>query len=56
VIVVKQDTRLNSRILDLRIPTNIAIMKVVSQTCHLFRDYLLKKDFIEIHTPKLIGG
>ena len=27
-IVVKQDTRLNARIIDLRLPTNIAIFRV----------------------------
>lgn len=55
-IIVKQDTRLNARIIDLRLPTNIAIMRVNTQVCALFREYLLKQDFVEIHTPKIIGG
>ncbi len=24
--------------------------------CQLFREFLYKNDFIEIHTPKLLGG
>ena len=55
-IIVKQDTRLNNRIIDLRIPTNIAIMRLNTQVCALFREYLLSQDFVEIHSPKIIGG
>ena len=54
--VVKQDVRLDNRIIDLRVPTNQAIFKLQSGVCQLFREFLLSKDFIEIHTPKLIGG
>ncbi|CAI5469773.1 unnamed protein product [Closterium sp. Yama58-4] len=53
---VGQDTRLNHRVLDLRTPANQAIFRVQSAVGHLFRDYLSSHGFIEIHTPKLIGG
>jgi|TARA_B110000977_G_scaffold161126_1_gene205882 aspartyl-tRNA synthetase len=53
---VGQDTRLNHRVIDLRTPANQAIFRVQSAVCELFRDALRQKDFIEIHTPKLIGG
>ena len=55
-IVVKMNTRLDNRVLDLRVPTTQAIFKLQSGVAHLFREYLDSKDFIEIHSPKLIGG
>mmetsp|Transcript_26831 Transcript_26831/g.19296 ORF Transcript_26831/g.19296 Transcript_26831/m.19296 type:complete len:185 (-) Transcript_26831:818-1372(-) len=54
--VVKQDVRLNNRIIDLRVPTNQAIMRVQAGVCRLFREFLQDRDFVEIHSPKLIGG
>lgn len=50
------DQRIDYRWIDLRSEKNQLIFKV--QTCLIaaFRDFLLKKDFIEIHTPKLIGA
>ena len=54
--VVKQDVRLNNRIIDLRVPTNQAIMRVQSAVCQLYREFMLDNGFVEIHTPKLIGG
>ena len=53
---VGQDTRLNHRIIDLRTPANQAIFRVQSGVCQLFREALQAQDFVEIHTPKLIGG
>ena len=53
---VGQDTRLNHRVIDLRTPANQAIFRVQSAVCELFRDALRQRDFVEIHTPKLIGG
>ena len=49
------DTRLNYRFLDLRSEKNILMFKV--QTCmfNAMRDFLVKDNFIEIHTPKIIG-
>lgn len=49
-------TRFNNRVIDLRTPTSQALMRINSQVCALFRDYLLSQDFVEIHTPKLIPG
>ena len=54
--VVKQDVRLNNRIIDLRVPTNQAIMRLQSGVCRIYREFMLSKDFVEIHTPKLISG
>jgi aspartyl-tRNA synthetase len=54
--VVKQDIRLNNRIIDLRVPTNQAIFKIQSGVCRLYREFMLDNDFIEIHSPKMIGG
>lgn len=55
-VVVSQKTRLDNRVLDLRVKTNHAMMRVQSGVCRYFRDFLLDRDFIEIHTPKIIGG
>jgi aspartyl-tRNA synthetase len=54
--VVKQDIRLNNRIIDLRVPANQAIFKIQSGVCRLYREFMIEKDFIEIHSPKMIGG
>jgi aspartyl/asparaginyl-tRNA synthetase len=51
-----QDTRLDNRVLDLRTPANNAIFRLQSAVCGLFRNALLKQDFTEIHSPKMIGG
>ena len=56
VIVVKQDVRLNNRIIDLRVPTNQAIFKLQSGVCRLYREFMIENGFIEIHSPKMIGG
>jgi len=53
---VNQDTRLDNRVLDLRTPTNQAIFRLEAGVCHLFRDTLSKKGFVEIHTPKIISA
>ncbi|CCH59817.1 hypothetical protein TBLA_0B10000 [Henningerozyma blattae CBS 6284] len=54
--VVNLDTRLDSRVIDLRTVTNQAIFKIQSGVCELFREFLRKKDFTEVHTPKLLGA
>jgi len=51
-----QELRLNHRWLDLRVPSNNAIMRVQSAVCQLFREALYKEGFAEIHTPKIIAG
>ncbi|CAG8586599.1 1894_t:CDS:10 [Funneliformis caledonium] len=53
---VTLETRLNHRVVDLRTQTNHAIFRIQSGVCQLFREYLLSKSFIEIHTPKLLGA
>lgn len=52
---VTQKARLDNRVLDLRTIANQAIFRIQSKTCQFFRDFLLARDFQEIHTPKLIG-
>lgn len=54
--VVNLDTRLDNRVIDLRTITNQAIFKIASGVSNLFREFLNKKGFTEIHTPKMLGG
>ena len=56
VIRVGPKMRLDYRWLDLRTPANQAIFRVESMVGCLFREFLINKGFVEIHTPKLIGG
>lgn len=53
---INPDLRLDNRWIDLRTPANQAIMRISSGVCTLFREYLLKKNFVEFQSPKLIGG
>lgn len=53
---ISQRTRLANRIIDLRTPPSLAIFRINSGICNLFRSYLDSQGFIEIHTPKLQGG
>eukprot|EP01119_Soliformovum_irregulare_P002130 TRINITY_DN1222_c0_g1_i1.p1 TRINITY_DN1222_c0_g1~~TRINITY_DN1222_c0_g1_i1.p1 ORF type:complete len:527 (+),score=155.92 TRINITY_DN1222_c0_g1_i1:79-1659(+) len=52
---VGQSLRLDNRILDLRTPANQAIFRIQSGVGQLFREFLISQDFVEIHTPKLMG-
>ncbi|CCH46568.1 aspartyl-tRNA synthetase [Wickerhamomyces ciferrii] len=54
--VVNLDTRLESRVIDLRTATNQAIFKIQAGVTSLFREFLENKKFTEIHTPKLLGA
>lgn len=54
--VVNLDTRLDARVIDLRTVTNQAIFKIQSAVCELFREFLLSKKFVEVHTPKIVGS
>lgn len=54
--VIDQATRLDNRVIDLRTPANIAIFKLQSGVCRLFREFLHERGFTEIHSPKLIGA
>ncbi|XP_044948889.1 aspartate--tRNA ligase 2, cytoplasmic-like [Hordeum vulgare subsp. vulgare] len=53
---VGQDTRLNHPAINLRTPAVQAIFRIKHQIEHKFREYLSSRDFIGIHTPKLISG
>jgi len=53
---VHQDTRLDFRVIDLRVPAQNAIMRLQSAVCRLWRQACYENNFVEIHTPKLIGG
>jgi aspartyl-tRNA synthetase len=55
-VSVSQDTRLDYRWIDLRTPANQAIMRISSGVCQLFREFLSQRDFVEIQTPKILGG
>ncbi|GMI04008.1 hypothetical protein TrVE_jg9499 [Triparma verrucosa] len=54
--VLGQELRLDNRWMDLRVPANNAIFRVRSGICQLFRESLYSQGFMEIQTPKLIGG
>ena len=50
------DTRMDNRFIDLRNDDNFNIFKIQSEMVKAMRQYLYDNDFIEIHTPKLIGA
>jgi nondiscriminating aspartyl-tRNA synthetase len=50
------DKRIDWRYIDLRRPDRRLIFEVQSTVEHTMRDYWSKNDFIEIHTPKLMGS
>ena len=52
---VKMHTKMENRWLDLRTPVNNSIFRVQSAVAQYFRDFMLMNDFIEIHSPKIIG-
>ncbi|KAL3101995.1 hypothetical protein niasHS_003404 [Heterodera schachtii] len=54
--VVKLDTRLDNRVLDLRTPTSQAIFRLQGGVCDAFRKILSSRGFMEIHTPKIISA
>lgn len=53
---VSLPTRLDHRVIDLRILSNQAIFRISSGVCTLFKEYLLKHNFVEVHSPKLIAA
>lgn len=53
---VSQDTRLDGRVIDLRVPASQAIFTIQSAVGALFRETLAKEGFVEIHSPCLIAG
>jgi aspartyl-tRNA synthetase len=50
------DTRMDYRWLDLRSDQNLLLFKTQTYMTGCLRAFLLERDFIEIHTPKLIGA
>lgn len=50
------DTRLDYRWIDLRSDRNLLIYKAQTVMVNAMRDFLLKRNFLEIHTPKLIAA
>lgn len=50
------DTRLNYRFLDLRSEKNILMFKVQTCLINTMREFVVKNNFTEIHTPKIIGA
>ena len=50
------DNRLNSRALDMRNQKTASIFKLRSQVLASIRETLIKRKFIEINTPKIIGS
>ncbi|EQB71241.1 MAG: hypothetical protein AMDU1_APLC00031G0012 [Thermoplasmatales archaeon A-plasma] len=50
------DTRLNNRFLDLRKPDKHLIFRVESSLLWGIRKFLMSKDFIEVHTPKIVAA
>ncbi|MEA1994324.1 MAG: aspartate--tRNA(Asn) ligase [Euryarchaeota archaeon] len=50
------DTRLDNRFLDLRKRNVLNIFKIRSELLRHVREFFLKEEFIEIHTPKIISS
>ena len=50
------DTRLDYRWIDLRSEKNLLMFRVQTAFVAAMRKFLVERDFIEIHTPKLIGA
>lgn len=50
------DTRLNYRFLDLRSEKNIFMFKVQNCMINAMREFVVKNNFTEIHTPKIISA
>ena len=50
------DSRLDYRWIDLRTERNQLIFKAQTVLAKALRDFLLERNFLEIHTPKLIGA
>jgi aspartyl-tRNA synthetase, archaeal type len=50
------DFRLDWRYLDLRRPVNNLLFRVETTVEHAMREYWIKNDFMEIHTPKTVSA
>jgi len=56
VIRVGQEIRLDNRWIDLRTPANHAIFRLQSRVGQYYRQFFIDRDFVEIHSPKIIPG
>ncbi|WP_165069391.1 aspartate--tRNA(Asn) ligase [Marisediminicola senii] len=50
------DKRMDWRFLDLRVPRNALIFKIQTTFEHAMRTWWIDRDFIELHTPKLMAS
>ncbi|MEF2975604.1 aspartate--tRNA(Asn) ligase [Subtercola sp. YIM 133946] len=50
------DKRMDWRFLDLRVPRNALIFRIQTTLENAFRRYWIERDYVEIHTPKLMGS
>ncbi len=50
------ETRLDARALDLCYEENIAAFKIQHVAVEAIRDFLFERDFIEVHTPRIIAS
>jgi len=56
IATVGLETRLDHRWIDLRTPANQGIFRIESMVGVLFRNHLVERGFIELHSSKLLGG
>ena len=49
------DTRLDARLLDLRLPKSAAIFKIRHMALQTIREHLISEGFIEVNTPKIVA-
>jgi nondiscriminating aspartyl-tRNA synthetase len=54
--VVSMNTRLDNRVLDIRSTLNHAILQVQSGVGDSFYEFLKKRGFMSIHSPKILGS
>ncbi|MEA9984749.1 MULTISPECIES: aspartate--tRNA(Asn) ligase [Subtercola] len=50
------DKRMDWRFLDLRVPRNALIFRIQTTLEHAFRTYWVERDYVELHTPKLMSS
>ncbi|MCL1793122.1 MAG: aspartate--tRNA(Asn) ligase [Oscillospiraceae bacterium] len=50
------DVKMDYRWIDLRLDENTLMFKIQTEMVRAMRDFLLERDFLEIHSPKLIGS
>ncbi len=55
-ISIGQSKRLDNRFIDLRTFANHAIFRIQSRVSQYFRQYFIDRDFVELHSPKIIAG